>query len=80
MTSLDTTKIVANSVGCSRVGQGIFCNFSESSHSPTAFSVQCRSRGNNVPLIFPSAESLKLQRGGFQETKIYFHSSMIYAA
>lgn len=80
MTSLDTTKIVANSVGCSRVEQGIFCNFSESSHGPTAFSVQCRSRGNNVPLIFPSAESLKLQRRGFQETKKYFHSSMIYAA
>jgi len=73
----DTTKIVPNSVGWSRVGQGSFCNFTESFHSPIALPAQCRSRGNNIPLIFPSAESFKLQRGGFQEMKIYFHSSRI---
>lgn len=32
----------------------------KSFHSPVAFSVQYRSRGKNVPLILPSAESLKL--------------------
>lgn len=32
----------------------------KSFHSPMAFSVQYRSRGTNVPLILPSAESLKL--------------------
>lgn len=69
----DTMKIAANRVGCSRVRQERFCNLVESFHSPVAFSVQCRSRGKNVPLILPSAESLKLQRRGFQGTKIYSH-------
>lgn len=73
----DTTKTAPNSVGCSGARQGSFCNFVVSFHSPIALSAQSRSRGNNTPLIFPSAESFKLQRGGHQEMKIYFHSSRI---
>jgi len=63
-------------MGCSRVGQGRFCDLAESFHNPVASSVQDRSRGKSVALILPSAEHLKLQRRGFQGTKIYFHSSI----